>query len=89
MGKRKPYRPTGYDWSRKSPFVTLHDPKKKTNRRVQRVRRFGKKQYYYADDFATKKDAKRQVGFMRKRGSLARIAKVHNRHVVYARKSRG
>lgn len=90
MGKRK-YRPTGYDTARRGAYVTIHNPKKPTkqrNRKVQRVRKYNGQQYYYMNDYSSKKEAKKQAETRKKSGAKARVTQVHGRHVVYHRKGR-
>ena len=71
--------------------VLIHNPKKKgakRNRRVKRVRRFSGEEYYYANDYASKKKAQKVAKQRRQTGAKARVQTVHGRHVVYHRKGR-
>lgn len=76
-----------YD-TKKPSIITIHDPKKRKNVKVQAVRFIGDQAYYYKNDFATKKEAKDIQKYLRESGSNAQIKKINNRYAVFSRKSK-
>jgi hypothetical protein len=88
--RRKGYRPTGYDWSRKSAYVRVV-PRRQRNTKtqwMQRVRKFNGVQYYYWSKHEKLSTAKDEVKRIRATGGSARCVKNYGWWMVFARKSR-
>ncbi len=74
-------------WKTKSPsVVTIHDPKRRVNVKVQAVRFIGGQTYFYQEDHGKVKDARGHQKYLRETGHNAQIKKINNRHVVFSRK---
>ena len=72
--------------TKRASIVTIHDPRRRVNVKVQAVRFIGDQPYYYENDHGKIKDARDHQKYLRETGHNAQIKRINNRHVVFSRK---